>query len=131
MTCKDILLYESGELNAAQRQAFEQHLKTCASCQAQLKLMHSIESSLIAPAAPAALVERVLTRTTRKPTWWARWRTTLAGAMAVVLIAAVVGIRMLQPSSFSHSELVAYMSENVADEYATFMQDLDLFERTF
>ena len=54
MTCKQILLYQSGELTPQEAEAFKKHLATCKACQARLALAQATEQSLTAPAAPAA-----------------------------------------------------------------------------
>ena len=132
MTCKNILLYQSGELSATDRRAFEQHLKGCRACQEQLALANRVEQAIFAaPAAPEKLVEQILARTTRRPTWWIRWRSVLAGGIVALLIAVGISMQMSRPKVFSHSELVAYMSENEITEYTIFWQDLDLLENSF
>lgn len=131
MTCKQVLLYQSGELSAQEIVAFKAHLATCKSCQAKLALAHATEQSLAAPAAPADLVERVLLKTTRRTSAWKRFRAVWAGGVAAIAIAVGVGIHMWQPAAFNNAELVAYMSQSNPDEYATFLSDLDLFEQTF
>lgn len=132
MTCKQVLLYQSGELSSQEAEAFKKHLATCKDCQARLALASATEQSLMAPAAPAELVEKVLLKTTRRVSVWKRFRAVLVGGVAAVAIAVGVGVHMWQqPSSFNNTELVAYMSQSNQDEYATFLSDLDLFEQTF
>lgn len=131
MTCKQVLLYQSGELSSQEAEAFKKHLATCKDCQAHLALANATEQSLTAPAAPAELVEKVLLKTTRRASAWKRFRAVLVGGVAAVAIAVGVGVHMWQKPSFDNAELVAYMSQSNQDEYATFLSDLDLFEQTF
>lgn len=131
MTCKQVLLYQSGELTPQEAAAFKQHLATCKACQARLAWAQTVEQSVNAPAAPAELVERVLLKTTRRPSVWKRFRAVLVGGVAAIAIAVGVGVHMWQQPTFTNTELVAYMSQSNQDEYATFLSDLDLFEQTF
>lgn len=87
-----------------------------------------IGQALAAPAAPAYLVERVFAKTTRRPSWWARYKLALAGGVAAVVVAVCMGVGYFRTPAFSTAELVAYMSQTQADEYATFLSDLDVFE---
>ncbi len=131
MTCKQVLLYQSGELSAQKTAAFKKHLATCKNCQARLAWANTVEqAAATVSAAPAHLVERVLLKTTRRPSVWKRFRAVLAGSVAMVALAVGVGMYMHQ-SPASHAELVAYMSQTSQDEYATFSSDLDLFEQIF
>ena len=132
MNCEKWMLYAAGELNAQEKTAFEEHLSQCAACQANLKTDRAIQSALVPPAAPAQLVEAVFAKTTRRPGWWVHYRVALAAGVAGVLIAVAVGVGHFHTQQpFSHTQLVAYMSQTQQDDYATFLSDLDLFEKEF
>lgn len=125
MTCKQWNLFQQGAVSAAD---FKAHAAQCPACQAQARWDDALSQALIAPAAPADLVERVLAKTTRRKSVWARWRAVLVGGVAALVIAVGVGVRMMQPDPFTNTELVAYMSQSTQDDYATFLNDLDLLE---
>ena len=44
--CENLMLYASGELEAQNKAAFEQHLQTCAACRAELALLRRTEEAL-------------------------------------------------------------------------------------
>ncbi len=91
----------------------------------------AIEHALTAPAAPAHLVEKVFAKTTRRPSWFMRWRRVLAGSMAVLLVGIGMYAWHRDAAPFNNAELVAYMSQTNSDEYAAFLSDLDVFEQEF
>lgn len=95
------------------------------------QLENAIRQALAAPAAPAELVEKVLARTTRRPSLWARYKMIWAGGLAAFLLAVGVGISYFHTTPAQHTGLIAYMSQTQQDEYAVFLSDLDLFEREF
>ena len=130
MTCNQWFLYQAGELDAHEQEAFKEHLASCKECQINQRLSQAVQNALVPQAAPAALVEQIFTKTTRKPSWWKRWQLVWAGGLAVLLL-AVGWVNIFQDRSLTNSELVAYMSQSNQDEYADFLSDLDLFEQTF
>jgi len=130
MTCKQVLLYQSGELTPQEAQAFKKHLATCKACQAQMALARAAEQSMVAPAAPAGLVEKVLLKTTRRPSILKRFRLVLAGSVAMVALAVGVGMFMRQQPA-TNAEFVMYMNQTSQNEYVTFSQDLDLLEQIY
>ena len=93
----------------------------------------AISQALAAPAAPAELVEKVFAKTTRRKSWWARYKMALAGAVTAVVVGVCVGVgHFVQTTpSYDKAQLVVYMSQTEQDEYATFLSDLDLFEQEF
>ena len=131
MTCKQVLLYQSGELTPQEAQAFKKHLATCKACQAQIALANAMEQSLTAPAAPAELVEKVLLKTTRRPSLLKRFRIVLAGSVAMVALAVGVGMYVRQQPAATNAEFVTYMSQTDQNEYVMFSQDLDLLEQLY
>ena len=64
--CEKAVLYVSGELPTDEKAAFETHLKTCASCRAEVALLNKTQEALNPPAAPGAVVENLFAKTTRK-----------------------------------------------------------------
>lgn len=130
MTCKQVLLYQSGELTPQEQEAFKKHLATCKACQAQITLANAAEQGLVAPAAPAELVEKVLLKTTRRPSLLKRFRVVLAGSVAMVALAVGVGMYVRQ-GAVTNAEFVTYMSQTSQNEYVTFSQDLDLLEQIY
>ena len=128
MKCNQWMLYEQGQLSAAD---FQKHAASCPICRQEAHWAQALQAALIPPAAPAALVEAVFAKTTRKPGWFTRWRTVLAGSMAAVLLAAGVYVTAFHTGPFNNAELVAYMSETGQDGYSSFLQDLNLFEQEF
>lgn len=90
-----------------------------------------IRQALAAPAAPAQLVERVFAKTTRRRSWWARYKLALAGGVAAVVMAVCVGVGHFHQTPLDNGEWVAYMSQTQTDEYTTFLSDLDIFEQEF
>lgn len=131
MTCKQVLLYQSGELSSQETEAFKKHLATCKDCQAHLALANAAEQSLTAPAAPEEIVNKVLLKTTRQPTLWKRFRAVLVGSMAMVALAMGVGMYMRQQPVATNAELVMYMNQSNPNEYIAFSQDLDLLEQIY
>ncbi len=97
----------------------------------QSKLDQAISRALAAPAAPARLVEQVFAKTTRRKSWFTRYKMAMAGGVAAVLVAVCVGVGYFHTTPFDNADLVAYMSHTQGDEYATFLSDLNLLEETF
>ena len=131
MTCKQALLYQSGELTPQEQEAFKKHLATCKACQAQISLASATEQSLTAPAAPAEVVDRVLLKTTRRPTVWSRFRTVFVGSVAAMVALAVGVGTYVRHQPVTNAEFVMYMSQTSQNEYATLSNDLDLFEQMY
>ena len=130
--CENLMLYASGELEAQNKAAFERHLQMCAACRAELALLRRTEEALAAPAAPAAVVEKLFSKTTRCKSFFAGWKPALAGT-ALLGVGIFMLLAGLHPdkTAFDASEVIAYMSENLDDEYLSFSNDLDLFEQEF
>ena len=92
----------------------------------------AIGQALVAPAAPAQLVDKVFAKTTRRPSWWVRYTMALVGGVTAVVVAVCVGVgHFVHTPSYDNAKLVVYMSQMQGDEYATFLSDLDLFEQEF
>ena len=129
--CEQILLYAQGELNAADKKAFEAHLSTCATCQTELKFLAKLDEGLTPPAAPARMIDKLFARTTRKKSVWARLRL----GWTVAALAACSGVFLLvsspAPQAFDAHDLVAYMNNSAEDEYTSFAQELNDMENYF
>ena len=96
------------------------------------QLENAIQQALTAPAAPAQLVEKVFAKTTRRPSWWVRYKMALAGGVVAVVVAVCVGVgSYLHTASVSQAEFASYMSQMQGEEYTLFLSDLDLFEQEF
>ncbi len=128
--CEQVLLYAQGELNPAEKTAFEGHLKTCAACQAELKFLAKLDEGLTPPAAPQRVIDKLLARTTRKKPFWARFKWELAGLTAAAC-AAFVWTFLPSQEPFNAHELVAYMNASSDDEYSSFAQELNDMEDYF
>lgn len=130
--CENLMLYASDELGAAEKAGFEKHLENCPSCRTELALLRRAEESLVPAAAPEAVVERLFAKTTRKKSFFAGWKPALAGT-ALLGVGIFMVLAGLHPdkTAFDASEVIAYMSENLDDEYLSFSNDLDLFEQEF
>jgi len=131
--CEQVLLYAKGELNPAQKAAFEEHLKTCTACQGELKFLAKLEEGLVPPAAPQRAVDRLFARTTRKPALWRRFKTVWTATAAAAVVGVVVAISAFYPSAqpFSAAELVAYMNSSAEEEYTIFAEELTDMEIYF
>ncbi len=130
--CNNIMLYSSGELESAERTAFKVHLAHCPACQAELAFLNRTEEALAAPSAPATVVDALLAKTTRKKSFLAGWKPALAGG-AVLGLGVLMVWAGLQPdkAALDTREVIAYMSENLDEEYLAFADDLDAFEQDF
>ena len=128
--CEQILKYAQNELSAQDKAAFEEHIKTCESCRAELAFLAKVEEGMQAPAAPARMVEKLFARTTRRRPLWARFR---LGWTAAALAACVGVYVVFFPAhrAFNAHELVAYMNSVVEDEYVSFAQELTDMEDYF
>ncbi len=93
----------------------------------------AISQALTAPAAPAALVDKVFAQTTRRPSWWVRYKMALVGGVAALVVGVCVGVGHFVHTapSYDKAQLVVYMSQTEQDEYTTFLSDLELFEQEF
>ncbi|MBR4356145.1 MAG: zf-HC2 domain-containing protein [Elusimicrobiaceae bacterium] len=130
--CEDVLLYAQGDLSAAQKKAFEAHLKTCPNCQEELKFLAKLNESLTPPAAPQRVVDKLFSCTTRKKSIWAQCKM-MWTATAVAAVCAGVCLMTFLPAApaFNAHELVAYVNSNVEDEYTAFAQELTDMETYF
>ncbi len=130
--CEELMQYASNELDAEQKAAFEKHLYNCPSCRMELDLLRRLDGALAAPAAPASVVEKVFAKTSRRKSFFAGWKPALAGT-ALLGVGMFMVLAGLHPdkAAFDATEVIAYMSENLDEEYLNFSNDLSLFEQEF
>jgi len=130
--CEQILLYVSNELAPQQQEQMAEHVRTCLHCQQQMALLRAVETAAVPPAAPASVVEALLAKTTRKKSFFARWKTVLVTA-CTVLVVAVMGLAELHNKEAAQQDeaMYAYVSENLDEEYTSFAEDLEEFEAYF
>lgn len=132
--CEQILLYAQGELEGADKAAFETHLDVCPACRQELAFLKRMDEALVPPAAPQSAVEHIFAKTTRKKSFFAglRWKPALTGA-AMLGLGIFIFLAGLQPdkTAFDAREVIAYMSENLDAEYLSFADDLAAWEEEF
>ncbi len=129
--CKNIMLYLAGELNPQEESAFKRHLAECRACRAELTLWQAAQEPAPAPAVPAAVVEALFAKTTRKPKFWqAFFRPAwVACALAAVLVAG--GLMWQERPGYDSREVMAYMNTHLEEDYQTFALDLAQLEAEF
>lgn len=130
--CEQAALYFYDELEPAQRAAFQTHLKECNACQKELAFMQQVQAALVPPAAPQAVVEQVL----RKPQRVSFWRAWCKPAFIAVLLMGLAvggyfGRGMLQNTSQDTQEWLAYVSDDIDEEYYNFVSEFEAFENEF
>ena len=130
--CEDLMLYASDELSGERKAGFEKHLDGCPSCRAELAFIRRTDEALAAPAAPVTVVEELFAKTTRRKSFFAGWYPALAGT-ALLGVGIFVVLAGLHPDKtvLDAKEVIAYMSENLDEEYLAFADDLDAFEQEF
>lgn len=130
MKCEQVILYANGELEGTEKAAFETHLKECEACQRELKFLEATQNALTAKAAPEKVIDSLFAKTSRKKKWFAGWKPVVAGICAVGLIGIMVFPRPDKDTAI-RTEVFAYMSENLDDDYQTFESDLAILEQYF
>lgn len=132
--CEQVLLYQKGELELPEKQAFEQHLLTCAACRKELKFLEKLDEALLPPAAPADLVDRVFAKTSRRPKICFPYKRVLAIA-ATAIIGVVVWLdrsaQHTEALSFDRQELVAYVQYQLDETYQGMEADLGVLEEDY
>ncbi|MBO4675123.1 MAG: zf-HC2 domain-containing protein [Elusimicrobiaceae bacterium] len=129
MKCEQVILYANGELTGDEKIAFEAHLQTCGQCRAELQFLQKADEALVAKAVPEKVVDSLFAKTTRKKKWFSGWKPIVAGVCAVGLIGIMVFPR--PDKDTLHTEVSAYMSENLDADYQAFENDLSMFEQQF
>ena len=133
--CEKILLYAQHDLPADEQQAMQAHIQTCAACQKQLAFLNRVEEAFVPPAAPSDLVDKVFAKTTRKKSFFARFKMALVSAATVAVLAVIVVANWQSApqttSGFDAQEVVAYLTANPDEEYELFASDLAAMEEDF
>ena len=130
--CQNILLYVSGELPTQQQTAFAAHLAACKTCQQQVAFLQKTQEALEAPSAPAQVVEHLFAKTSRRRSAWSHWKEIVATSVlaGVCMWGFIVGLPF-EKTAFDRTEVIAYMTENMDEDYLSFASDLDLMEEDF
>lgn len=132
--CERVLLYAGNELQGAEKERFEEHLKSCAACREELAFLRRADGAFVPPAAPQCVVDGLFAKTTRKKSFFAgwKWKPALAGfALAGLGIWMFLAGPQPDKAAFDAREVIAYMSENLDAEYLSFADDLTAFEEEF
>ena len=128
--CEQVALYFYGELAEAQALAFKEHLANCSTCQREMAFLKQMQAALVPPAAPAALVDKVLRKA--KPLPW--WRRVYKPAVVAVLMCGV-GLGVFFGGYFNKTDAdtdwLAYVSTDIDAEYNDFVVDFEAFETDF
>lgn len=128
--CEQILLYASNELPPKEHAQMAEHVRDCAVCRQQLAVWRGAERAAVPAAAPAEMIERLFAKTTRKKSFFARWKMAVAATCAVLALAVCL-VEMQVKHEQNEEAIYAYVSENLEDEYTSFADDLDEFELYF
>ena len=134
--CDKVMLYAYGELPEEERVSFRRHLAQCAQCRAELKFVQAQQAALLAPAAPAELVDAVFAKTTRRSpakSWLAGLKPLWSGVFVAVLAVGLFtgGWIMEHRPGYDSQEVIAYMANNLDEEYQIFASDLAQQEADF
>lgn len=130
--CEQAALYFYGELDSAQAAAFEAHLAGCAACRRELQFLQQTQEALVPPAAPQSVVEKVLQRPTAVPFWRRMYKPVLAAALLVGLgLWGVWDRAALGTAAEETPGWLAYVSEELDEEYNTFVTEFEAFENEF
>ena len=129
--CEQAALYFYGELDEKQAAAFREHLDGCAACKRELDFIKQTQEALVPPAAPAAVVERVLRKA--KPLPW--WQRVYKPAFAAVLMCGLglgvfFGLQHHAPVE-TDNDWMAYVSQDLDEDYQSFLSDFEAFEADF
>lgn len=131
-SCENLALYFYGELDEPAAAQFKQHLAGCARCQRELLFLQHTQQALVPPAAPQAVVEKVLAPAKKPlPSWWRAWRVAAAGVLVVGLGIYYFAAGPRPALSDESAELVAYISADADADYQQFVSDFEVFEQQF
>ena len=128
--CEQVALYFYGEMSAPQAAQFKKHLNSCAACQREMAFLQATQAALVPPAAPQAVVERVLQRH-KVPFWKRLYKPALGGAL--VLLLGVYGFFRLplHHTEQTTQDWIAYVSVESDEQYQSFVTDFEAFETDF
>ncbi len=129
--CNQAPLYFYGELDEQQAAAFKAHLETCVACRKELDFLAQTQAALVSPSAPQDLVEKVLQKPHKAPFWQRIYKPVLASVLVMCL--AVWGFmgRANVENTTDSEDWLAYVSEDLDEEYQNFLIDFELFEEEF
>ncbi|MBR3632442.1 MAG: zf-HC2 domain-containing protein [Elusimicrobiaceae bacterium] len=128
--CEQAALYFYGEMDAQQAAQFKQHLANCEACRREIAFLQATQEALFPPAAPQAIVERVL-QGKKIPFWKRVYKLALGGAL--VLILGVYGFfhLPLNQTEQNNTDWIAYVSVEADTQYQSFVTDFEAFENDF
>ena len=130
--CEQAPLYFYGELDHAAAESFRKHLCECNACRQELAFLQQTQAALMPPAAPPAIVERVLCKTVPAP-WWRRiYKPVLAaGLIGIIAVWSFVAQPVRPSPAEDATDWVAYISAEADEEYNHFVADFEAFEEDF
>ena len=130
--CENVTLYFYGELDQEQMTAFKAHLPHCPLCQKELSFLENVQTALVPPAAPQAVVDAVLAQT-KKVSFWQKILKPALGVGAAM--AAGVFFLMMSPnlsqSTADNTDWLAYVSVQADEDFDSFAQEFEIFENEF
>lgn len=130
--CEQAALYFYGELDEKQTAAFRAHLKDCSNCQRQLAFLEQMQAALVPPAAPEQVVQAVLRKPQAVSFWKRMYKPVLAASLVVCLgVGGFVGRAALQNNATDEPQWLAYVSDELDEEYNYFLTDFEAFEKDF
>ena len=130
--CEQAALYFYGELASEQAAQFKAHLAGCPACQKELAFLEQTQAALVPPAAPQAVVDKVLRKARPLPFWRRIYKPVLAAALIVGLgVWGFMGRVSLQNSYETNQDWLAYVSEDLDTDYYDFLTDFEAFEKDF
>ena len=129
--CEQVVLYFYDELDSKQRDAFAAHMASCPECQKEFAFLTRMQEALVPPAAPQAVVERVLQRPQPVP-FWHRFYKPVLGGVCVLLLGVYAWFQFpLKAVDANTTDWVAYVSVEADEEYQNFMTEFEAFEAEF
>ena len=130
--CEQAPLYFYGELDQQTAAAFKAHLETCAACRKEIAFLAQTQAALVPPAAPQDLVEKVLQKSNKVPFWQRVYKPVLAGLLVVsFIVCGFIGRASFQNTEEVNNGWLAYVSDELDDEYNNFVLDFESFEKEF
>lgn len=130
--CEQAALYFYGEMEQAQISAFEKHLAECAACRQELAFLKQMQEALEPAAAPSKLVQQVLIQP--KPvSWWRKlYKPVLAGMLVLGIgVWGTLQVANTRQEMNAEQTWLAYVSDDLDNEYKSFMADFEMFEAEF
>ena len=129
--CEQAALYFYNELDTQQRATFAAHLPDCPACQKQLAFLAQMQEALVPPAAPQAVVDRVL-QTRPVPIWKRVWKPVLTAVCLIWIgVYTVPGLLHAPTGQTDDTTWLAYLSDEADEDYQNFVLDFESFEAEF